>query len=201
MMLVVGYYTRGNGYDVEAAALRRSLDALSIPYDIRAYNPFADWQHATQFKARFLRIMAREYADRPLIWLDADSRVERDPRPYLANLDCDFAAHYLDDTELISATLYLPATGLRMTLLDAWVDQCRMRPTAWDQRCLQIAVDMVPGLRVRRLPPQYNWIDAQDPLRTVDISERMYGPVGDVVIRQTQASRRLKAGAGRGRDG
>ena len=96
---------------------------------------------------------------------------------------------------MISACMYFRNNigGWTDQIIREWIDENIEYPEKWDQKNLQAVVErMEPhGLHVLRLPPEYNWIDAGDPNRSPDLSERHYGQREPVVI-QTQASRRFK---------
>lgn len=200
-MLVVAYFTFGTPYADEARRLEASLRDHRLDYEIASVPAFGSWQKATQYKPRFLLDMWQRHGTQPLLYLDADAIVVQDPRPYL-DQHCpqgsvDLAVHYLNDAELISATILINPTPIVPHLMEKWIHLADAHPQVWDQKLLATAIDATPGVRVHRLPPEFNWIDAGDPKRPVDISEKYYGQRVPV-IRQTQASRRYKAVVTRG---
>jgi hypothetical protein len=179
MFTVVSFYTPG--YAGEAARLVESCEHFGIVHDVRAIDTLGDWQKNTSYKSAFLREVREEWTG-PLVWLDADAEVVRYPTAFDVLDDCDVAAHYRRDTELLSGTLWLGDTQRCRSLLETWATLCGSRPMIWDQRNLAAAVGMVSGLRLHRLPAAYTCIfDAQDMLDQ-----------GDAVILHHQASRRLK---------
>jgi hypothetical protein len=123
--------------------------------------------------------MMGEHPGRPLVWLDADARVRQVPG-LLLNLDCDFAAHWKEGTELLSGTLYFGGTDAARRLAQAWAALCRAEPDVWDQKHLQKVVEHADGLRAERLPAPYTLIFD------------LMADQGPPVIEHLQASRKLR---------
>lgn len=187
--IYVSFHTTDPGYTAEANALAATLDAHGLPFDIVPVPPFVSWAAACQYKATFIANMLRNWAGRPLVWLDADARVMQPPSLF-DELDCDFAANWLGDTQLNAATLYFAPTAAASRLVAKWKQRNTDNPNGQhgDQQNLQDVVESFADLRIHRLPPEYAWIDAGG---GVDISERHYGKRQPVIV-QTQASRRHK---------
>ena len=75
-VLVVSFFTRGNGYEAEAQKLRASLGELLIPGELTIYEPFASWDEAVRYKPTFiLEKLMHHYPDEydGILWTDADS--------------------------------------------------------------------------------------------------------------------------------
>lgn len=185
--LFVSYYTAGTPYGAEAAELIKTLDEHGLEHRVACRVSRGSWQADTQQKAEVVRDMIQINDGRPLVWLDADARVERIPLLF-NRLDCDFAAHWLGGKELLSSTLYFGPTAAARRLALAWCERNRTNPHGryGDQQNLQDVVEETPNLRVFDLPPEYAWIERK---RGVDdISATHYGSRRPI-IRQTQASR------------
>ena len=180
--LYVGYYTRGTPYAEEARELAATCCAFGLSLELTAIDDLGGWQRNTQAKAAYLldRWYAHASEGRGLVYLDADARVRKYPALF-DHLDCDFAAHWREGYEMISACMYLGTTAVVESLLLAWVDECALRPNDWDQKCLQDIVERRADLRVVRLPPEYN-----------AIFDAGMCPESEWVISQHQASRRYK---------
>lgn len=183
--IFVSFYTPD--YAEDAAELESSLLQFGLTPDIDAYEGRGDWLKNCAFKSEFIRDKLLEHEGRPVVWIDADGVVLQRPSLFF-EIDCDFAAHWLRDEELISATMYWGNTPKSWELAQEWVEECRRHPQRWDQRTLNGALQRVHGVKVERLPPTYNWISEDG---EPDISERIYGPMEPTIL-QTQASRRLK---------
>jgi hypothetical protein len=190
--LIVSFFTPGL-YASETARLRRSLARLGLEDQFLSpvVAPFPDWDQATRHKAIFLRHLVK--MDRPLLWLDADSVVWRDPLPLLAALPGDIAVHYHRGHELISATIWLRPGPLVLKVLDRWIElnAAPDQQSVWEQRNLDLAiVEWDAAKHVYPLGPEWCWM--------VDTSARVHGgraidpatggPHG-VVVEQLQASR------------
>jgi hypothetical protein len=176
--LYTSYFTPN--YAGHAASLIASLDALSLPHDVRPVGPFASWQAATHHKPAHLLGMRGQYPGRPLVWLDADARVLRKPELF-DSLDADFAAYWHHGEELFSGTLYFGATDAATQLLKAWAAGCAATPAVIDQRVLQRVAEAMPDVRVVRLPKTYCFV-----------ADFMHSPDAEPVIAQGMASRERK---------
>ncbi len=186
--LYVSFFTPT--YAAEAAALVKTLELFNLPHQVEEIAPFGGWLEHIQYKPWFLLAKMMEHPNRPLVWLDADARVRKHPQLFDV-ITCDFAAHWRIGEELLSSTMYFAPTIAAHNLLIRWHDACIGSPH-WDQKELQrIIFNKTPvpqgmitredGLQVCNLPPEYAAIFDFDMC-----------PIGDWVISQHQASRRLK---------
>jgi hypothetical protein len=171
----VSFCTTDNGYAEEAAQLIETLDRFGLPHHVAPIGPSTGWARDCNRKPEFLRSCLDRFG--PVVWLDADARVIREPI-LLRGIDADFAAHWRHGEELLSGTMYF-GPGAEM-LLDVWSIRCAAMPGAMDQRNLADAIATVPDVRMVRLPVEYTSIfDGAD-------------LPAEPVILHTQASRRLK---------
>lgn len=195
--IVVGYYTDGNGYEKEIVKMERSVHRFGLDCYTESI-PVTDWQSATQYKAKFLLDIAKSSPDKLILYLDADAEMIRYPE-FIDNFSGDFAVPYIDWSEygrsdmkeLVSSAILFRSNKNVIALLEDWVKACAERSQIWDQKVLQLLVNEClsgqtektrQGVKVERLPDAYCHID---------------GSMGDeskAVIRQHQASRRLKGG-------
>ena len=191
---IVAYATESSPYISELRALNRTCKRFGYKPFFRVISDKGGWQSNTQAKANFLLLAASMYRGCPIVYLDADARITGRLELFI---DCryDFAAHWFRDTEMISACMYFRNNigGWTDRIIREWIDENNEFKGKWDQKNLQNVVERLEpqGLNVLRLPPEYNWIDGNDPNRKPDLSERHYGPREPVVI-QTQASRKYK---------
>ena len=176
-------------YVEEAAGLVESLAARGIAGEETRVEPVESlgrWETNCQRKPAWLAGVAGSLlpGDR-LVWLDADARIDADPRPYFRAVPdaVDLAAHWRAGAELLSGTLYLRVGDGARLLLDLWDKACRAAPGAWDQRILQQVVHRIPNLVAANLPAEF-----------CAIPDRMPGV--QPTIRHRQASRRLKMTVG-----
>ncbi len=190
--LYVSYYTIGNGYEMEAAELVRTLVMHKLPHLVTGVKPGSEswtWQRATQYKAEYLLDIKKAHPNRALVWLDADARVLQPPRLFTW-LQCDVAAHWYRHREFLTGTLYFGPGASTLELIERWVERNGKRPSGRcaEQRNLHEVLCTRSGLRVVNLPPEYTWIDAGG---GNDMSARAYGRRYPVIMHM-QASRRLK---------
>ena len=175
---IISYYTAL--YQPEAANLIKSLNRFAdIKYEVEQREESGNWERNTQYKAVYIK----EKLTEPVIWTDADSVLRRYPT-LLETIDCDFAAHWFKDDELISATTYWNNTPKAHELLDSWIRLNKLFPENWDQVNLQNALNDIDDIKVYRLPPEYNCI--------FDLSREYYGEMKPV-FEHFQASRKYKS--------
>ena len=182
--LFISYFTLGTPYEREVRELEVTLRRFELDYLIVPLPSLDDWRRNTAQKPRVVRDVMLKNEGRPIVWLDADARVEQVPSLF-DTLDCDVAAHYFHGHELLSSTVYFGATPGAWALVRRWQEIVDSRPGEWDQTPLQEAIEELRDrLAVVRLPQSYAAIfDAKG-------SE-------NPVILQTQASRRHKHVIGR----
>jgi hypothetical protein len=179
-MLVLSYYTEGNGYKEESERLEASCVKHAVPFEIKSVKDLGSWDKNTHYKALFLA-RARVFYRGPLVWLDADAEIKQYPVAFdVLQGSADVAVHYRDGRELLSGTIWVEDNLIVRDLLSAWVRLNNQHPKRFDQKNLAEAISMLPNLRVHRLPPSYCLI--------FDLM-RHQGPAH---IEHHQASRRLK---------
>ena len=192
--LYVSFYTVGNGYELEAAGLVRTLVALGLPHVVTglAQAPSGmpwTWRSANLYKADFIRDMQHAHPDRRIVWIDSDARVIQRPRMF-DWLSCDVAAHWYRGREMLAGTLFFAPGKAGRSVVTAWIERNRAQPNRLrvDQPNLMDVIEARRDLRIVNLPPEYAWIDAGS---GNDLSMRGYGR-RHPVIQHRQASRRLK---------
>ena len=195
-ILVVGYYTDGNGYETEARRMMESVARFGFTHEVEAI-PIQNWQKATQYKPLFLLSKAIRHPGRVLLYLDADA--EMVAMPDLGAWSADFAVPFVDwadygkrpRREVISAAILMRATQPVQSLLAAWAinntESPQEGPGLFEQHNLEALVRpalegraTVPGVNIERLPDRYS-----------QIFDSMAGNEPPVII-QHQASRRLR---------
>lgn len=181
---IAAFHT-GGAYRTEARRLRASLLTLRLIHEIAEIPDRGGWTANCNAKAEFVRdrLDGLDDAAAGLLYVDADAFVHADPTEYLLSLGCDFAAHWLKGRELCSGTLFFGNTPIARHLAEHWVDACGERPGKFDQANLQTALDVTPGVRIHKLPPEYCFI--------FDTSRTLH-PGHEPIIEHLQASRRLR---------
>jgi len=179
---IVLFHTDDPIYREEARRCIQSIEVLGLKYDLTVIPPGSSWVENCAIKPAIIA-EARRRIRGPILYLDVDAVVHRDPWPYLAQYDGDMAVYVHQDGELISATILVNDTQGARKLLKTWQEEQKKDPQTWDQRILQgIMEEDEAGARrfnIQRLPPNYLYI----------FDKRYSYLYGDVVIEQLQASR------------
>lgn len=182
MTLLVSYYTAGTGYQREAEGLHDSCERHGVEHRIKEVPNLGSWMKNTQYKPTFL-LEVLEELQKPILWVDADARVQQPFEIPFAEDDYDFAAHWRAGKELLSGTLWFNYTEPAIMLLRLWKERCGHGRQTLDQRILSECVPEIPSLRIYRLPPEYTFI--------FDIMRRAL-PNVKPIIEHFQASRKYR---------
>lgn len=191
---VVSFYTAGNGYDVEAKALKESLDAFDISHEIECLPDLGSWHLNTLQKPLFIRKKLLESGHKDIVWLDADAVLQSYPL-FFDWIKTDVALYFrttgpaakrFGGYEIISAAMYFRRSEWAVKLLDMWIEESH-RENADHQLVEQRSLQRVFPVWIKEhcgtvtpLPQSYCRIfDAPEDTR---------------VIVQNQASRRLANG-------
>jgi len=158
--LVVSYYTIGTPYEHEADLLRGSLHAFKYEHSIVARPNTGSWVSNTCTKADVI-LKAWETSKLPIVWLDADSIVQK-PLTLLethANLRTDFGAlfqkNHKPQNAIRSGTLFFNKTEGAEALLKKWAHKCATDNTKWDQEHLKVSLNELPDITYFNLPMTY----------------------------------------------
>lgn len=191
--IAVGYYTNDDLYKNEWEKLKKDLKKWKVSYHFEEIESRGSWQKNTQYKPKFILDKLKQYPNTPLLYLDVDSRVVREPCLFkkLSKEVCDIAVHYIDwslykkevknSKILDSAVVYLSGTSKSFEIVQKWIECCKKYLHKWDQKCLQEVIDInYSKIRLFNLPAEY-----------CCIYDRML-EVDEPVIKQYQASRRAK---------
>lgn len=174
-------------YRAHAVGLIDSLKALGLPHEVRERPSTGGWEANCAQKPDFIFDCMDEFADRNIVWIDADARVLQPPVLFDKFSGVDFGAHWMGN-ELLSGTLFFGRSSRAFQLVANWAHLCRTHPGVWDQRCLATAVGEMADLKIERLPASYCWICEEG--ATFDTSAAQYGTNIDPVIRHLQESRK-----------
>jgi hypothetical protein len=192
---IIAFHTPDEVYRAEAARLKKTLDALGLKYHFFEVSPEKNWVRTTLLKPSWIQ-KAREELSGPLLYIDVDAFVHRDPWPYLSQYTGDLAAVVYENGELNSATIWVNDTPGARTLLSRWLELANKRrgddsgdltPTGdnGDQGVLRLAMlefenAQSSEVRFQRFPVNLTYIfDRGD----------LYYTVGPVLVEQLQASR------------
>ena len=186
---IVAFHTDDEVYREEARRFAARLRELGLAYDLTVVPPRSEWVANCAMKPEFL-LEVRKRLRGPLLYLDVDAYVHRDPWPYLSQYDGDMAVYVHGAGHLVSATILIDDTPGALLILKRWVDEQKGKPHVYDQKVLQDVIERAEDgedgmpFRVQRLPPNLNYIcDRPNELLC-----------GDVIIEQLQVSRVVKRG-------
>lgn len=195
-MIYISYYTLNTPYEqVIQNCLLPSLKQWNLKYDIEAIEDKGSWQANTGYKCVFIKKMLQKYNE-PVVFLDADAVVERNPKMFDELNEYDIAFHWLDwnlqwrghtgnKRELLSGTMMFNPTPTTFDLLDEWITAVKQYPALWEQRVLQkIVEDNEKSINIYNLPASYCTVI----LHNGDIPPYINEPI----IIHTQASRKYK---------
>jgi len=122
--IVVSYYTKGTGYQKEAAKLEASLMKYGIPYYIATIPNLGSWLKNTHFKGVFMKNILEKFFDVDIVWTDADSVFHSYPKLFDI-IDCDIALHFRNwrprPGELLIGTIYHRNNEKIRTLINNWI--------------------------------------------------------------------------------
>lgn len=180
--LYIAYFTRNTLYEEEIKSLKASLELFKLPFEIQSIESLGSWQKNTMFKAIFIQNMQQKHPKRPLVYVDADAVIRKNPL-FFNSLTCDIAIHYHSNKkhnykELLSGTLYLGATENAKKLVELWRYVNVEYPQQWEQKNLSLAIMAMKDLNLVELPPSY--------CQVFDLMKHE----GEPVIEHFQASRR-----------
>lgn len=132
----VSYHTDDPVYTRYANRLRRSLDALGLEHEIvNIGKPHPIWVHNVQWKARCL-INAMDKHKRPVVWLDADSVVAKEPHFFNYRMDTDYMIVRTDRYRDWGNVVYFNNSHAGRTILNLWAAYNEKYPQCWDETIL-----------------------------------------------------------------
>lgn len=123
---IIAFHTPDEVYRTEAARLKSTLDALGLDYKFFEVKPEKNWVRTTLLKPSWI-LKAREELSGPLLYVDVDALVHRDPWPYLSGQTGDAAAFVFQNGEFASGTIWINDTTGARTLLTSWLEQSQNR--------------------------------------------------------------------------
>ena len=189
-IMVVGYYTDDKLYRGQWQNLKKDLDKYGFRYDFECIKSQGTWQKNTQFMTSFISKKLKQYSGQPLLYLDVDERIVREPVLFSKPLPCDIAARVVNwknysksprqNTELCSAVVYFLNTFECKDTVEEWIEECKRYPNVWDQRCLRSVIKRRKHIRFYDLPDTYSCI--------FDLMQECKSPV----ILSMQASRQVQ---------
>lgn len=155
--LTCGFFT--DGYAVEAAQLRASLEQTGTPYFQKHYPSRGYWEANTRIKPEFLLDCLRRFKGRDIVYLDADC-VVRSPLTLFFDFTADIGVFCAPtDAGLshryLTGTLYLRNTAAVQAFVQDWIDAQEGMLLGVDQDSFAMAIGKHSGLRIGPLPESY----------------------------------------------
>jgi hypothetical protein len=186
MPLFVSAFSLNTLYEKEIKNLENSLNRLSLPYRLFGFKNTGSWERNCHKKAETI-LQALNETDKPVVWLDADSIVEKYPT-FFDTLDCDISCYHLkskyNQNEMLSGTLYFANNDKSRRIILRWIKENENNPTAWDQKNLQKVIENFrEKIDITPLPVEY--------IKIFDC-QKYQGEIKEPFITHFQASRRLK---------
>jgi len=159
--LVCSFFT-DDFYRKYAVRLRKSACAMQWPHHILPLPDRGGWVKNCGQKAAFMNAVMSIPSSRPLLWIDADGEITREPRLFL-QMSADFAIraepgrhtkkptgrevqrlpeNWPEDVTprwFNSGTIFVNRTDKGKALLRRWVELTEEKPSSWDQWTLQQA--------------------------------------------------------------
>lgn len=179
--IFVCLYTTDNGYEKHAERLIKSLDKFKLSYYIEGHKTYnRKWDEITKYKPFVLLKVMNKYPERAVVWLDADSIMEKMPTHFV-NIKSDFAVHYVNGRVLDSAVVYFKNTDISRNILVDWIKENDKYPVKFDQVNLAVVIKNKYKSNEEILPREYCCIFDHQRYKNLNW-----------VISQWQASRQLK---------
>lgn len=180
---VVSFFT--NGYEEDVRRLVASLEKWGLSFCVEQVPDRGSWINNANYKPTFLLEKMRKLKA-PIIWIDADGEVVRDPILFSC-LNCDVAAHYRDRggfIELLTGTIFLDYKRSVYNMVQEWAEEAERWAASgvWEQKILQEIV--------QRRKSQLNFFELPASYCCIFDAEDMHPESG--VVMHYQASRRFR---------
>jgi len=186
---IIGFYTAGTRYEHEAARLTNSIRRLGLALELVAIEPQGDWRATVRRKPGLL-LDLRKRLRGPLLYVDVDAVVHRDPWPYLRGYRGDVAVSGHKGDAIVSGTLLLNDTLETTHFIEAWISATERSPEAPGiSACLEMVV-LAHRLGSGSFRIQYL------PTAMCRVFDRHYNPPVEPIIEHLQASRERFADSG-----
>lgn len=131
------------------ARLTAGLESHDVEHEVEHTPDLGSWQRNCAYKSRFIEKMRNKHKNRPVVWIDADATIERNPLPLFLDYqvrDIDIAARMTDNPDhpwnrVMSGTVYFGTRTRVDHLVRRWKHHCMVKPHRWDQVSLALAIE------------------------------------------------------------
>jgi len=189
--IVVSFYTKNTGYQLEINRLEESVRKFGLEYDFFASEDLGTWRKNIHARIQILLNFLDKHAGKDIVYIDADGSVQKYPE-LLDNFQDDFGIVKIDHDkywpaernrptgryEYLGGTMYLKNNDRMRALLRLWQKLDAPMNTPLSQHTLIRAIEQSSDLKIRILPDTYCQI--------FDVMVE----AGDPVVEHFQASRR-----------
>ena len=144
-----------------------TLKKWNLSYDIDYIENKGSWINNIQYKPQFLKNMLLKHKC-PIVSLDADATIEKNPILFETLQDYDIGAYYLDwrtwynktydKKELLGGTLYFNYNEKILNFLDQWI-VAQSKQVQYAQKVLQELIQNSSDIKIYELPLTYCFID------------------------------------------
>lgn len=167
MYIITSYYTNNTPYkQVMNDYLLKSLKILGIDYHVEPIRDMGSHQKNANYKPKFILEEMNKYADKNIVFLDADAEVLQIPVLF-DQLKCDIACHELNWStwynkpsnikELLPGTLWVKNNDKMKQFIEEWADVSENN-YKWDGHILQDLLKQDKSIDFVNLPLEYCYI-------------------------------------------
>lgn len=189
--ILVSFFTKGTGYELEIHRLERSAVRFGFEYDFYAQEDLGSWRANIHDRIRILKHFLDKYPTRDILYVDADGEIQQYPELF-DNFEADFGickidrSHYWKDWktfhheqfEYLGGTMYLANNERVRNFLNLWDRLDAPMETKLSQHTMINAIRQLEYLNIKLLPLTY-----------CQIFDTM-ADEGNPVVEHFQASRR-----------
>ena len=193
-IIYISYYTEGYYEDVMNSHLLPSLLLFNLPYYILPMKNTHNRLKNLRQKIDFMQKALKENYPFPLVWIDADAKIESYPKLfYEIPKEYDIGLHTLDwkeqygkeGSELLSGTIFLRNNEKVERLVKLWKKSAEENPGLTDQRALKKIIKNL-DVKIYELPREYCYIPINPNGKPSVVK------IDNPIITQWQISRKIK---------
>lgn len=162
-VVVIGYYTEGNGYIKFAENMMKSLNENEIRFYIKVIDNIGDWQKNTRYKAKFIKEMLLKLKTN-LVYLDVDCTVKDNLSIFeTIKEDVSFSRQSFPwrKNEALGGTIFISYNKRTIAFLDRWIKLNENYTGNLEQENMDKAAFITTtthNLKVSELPVEYCYI-------------------------------------------
>ncbi len=165
-MVFVSFFSKNSPYEqIIESYLIPSLKKWNLSYDIDAFKDKGSWIKNVQHKPQFIKNMLLKHRC-PIVSLDADAVIEKNPILFKKLKGIDYACHFYDwglwynkpgREEMLGGTQFFNYNNKILKLVDNWLEE-QKKNTIWAQKVLEKLLKKDRKIKIYRLPIEYCFI-------------------------------------------